>query len=84
MEAEFGLNPAMEDGGRDVILSEAVAPDVLSAKKRWGVGFFPFSRSSFVCTEIPVQQISLHKGAEGRSWQTAGMWSCYTIDPCLM
>lgn len=33
--------------------------------KMLGVGVFPFSRSSFVCVEIPVQQISLHKGAAG-------------------
>lgn len=52
MEAEFGLNPVTEEdeGGDGASLSEAVAPDVLSAKS---VGGWVFS--------IQQKQLCLHR-----------------------
>lgn len=46
--ATFSLNP----WGLTV---KALAPDVMMSVEMWGLGFFLFDRSGFVCVEIPVQ-----------------------------
>lgn len=66
VEAEFGLNPVLEGVGG---LSEAVAPDVLSGEKCWGLGFFhsaeaALSASRFLCSRF--HYIRVRRGGVGR------------------
>lgn len=68
VEAEFGLNPVMVGGG-GASLSEAVGPDVLSAKKRWGLGFFHSAEAAlsvprFLCSRF--HYIRVRRGGVGR------------------